>query len=118
MGSGRRRPLLPICAIALLAFASPARAHDDPPGCTATGASLELRGFRSDGVTPVVGAVSESEAIKYQAVLSKSSAAGCAFQHGVFTLTLPNGTVETISNDLPCTGGTTSPCVAGVNDLT
>src|SRR5262249_32845531 len=80
--------------------------------------AIEVRVFRGDGVTGVAGSVSQCEAIKYQVVLSKSSAGACAFQHGTFTLTLPNGTVETISNDVPCIGGTTSPCISGVNDLT
>src|SRR5215470_2238593 len=101
-----------------LALATPALAHNDPSGCSATGVAIEVRVFRGDGVTGVAGSVSQCEAIKYQVVLSKSSAAACAFQHGTFTLTLPNGTVETISNDVPCIGGTTSPCISGVNDLT
>src|SRR5262250_1567384 len=100
----RSRILGAVAMGALLATAGNALAHNDPSGCSATGVSIEVRVFRADGITGVAGSVSQCEAIKYQIVLSKSSAGACAFQHGTLTLTLPNGTVETISNDVPCIG--------------
>jgi hypothetical protein len=120
MNSSHARPWpFWVAAFALLPFGIPsaARAHTDPGGCSQTSAVLQMRVFRDDGATGVVGTVAENENIKYQAVLRKSSDGACAFSGGTFTLTLPNGTVETISNDVPCVGGTTSPCDPTVTEL-
>jgi hypothetical protein len=100
-----------------LACTSSALAHNDPPGCSATGVSIEVRVFRMDGVTGVVGAVSQCEDINYQVVIKKSSAAACAFSGGTLTLTLPDGSMNQISGNVPCIGGTTSPCDPTVTEL-
>jgi hypothetical protein len=101
-----------------LASASSAFAHVDPPDCSGTGVALQLNIFRADGVTAVVGPVSQCENINYQVILTKSSDGACAFSGGTLTLTLPDGTNDVLSSDVPCIGGTTSPCSAAVQDFT
>ena len=49
-----------------LGVASKAGAHTCPPGATATGVAVILTAFHSDGVTPIVGPVSECETIILQ----------------------------------------------------
>jgi hypothetical protein len=106
-----------VAAGAILATVGSALAHNDPPGCSATGVSIEVRVFRMDGITGVVGSVSQCEDINYQVVIKKSSAAACAFGEGTLTLTLPDGSMNQISGNVPCIGGTTSPCDPTVTEL-
>src|SRR5215831_13950126 len=95
-------------ATALLA-ASPARAHEDPAGCFQTGPAIIVSVFRADGVTGVVGNVSECETIAYQATLQKAQDLDsiCAFSGGTFSLTTPDGVAHVITNTVPCIGGNT-----------
>jgi hypothetical protein len=118
--AGSRRNIRSVALAAatmLVGVAATARAHNDPPGCSATGVSIEVRVFRMDGVTGVVGAVSQCEDINSQVVIKKSSAAACAFSGGTLTLTLPDGSMNQISGNVPCIGGTTSPCDPTVTEL-
>src|SRR5437868_3995666 len=95
--------------VALLATATVARAHEDPPGCFETGPAIIVSVFRANGTTGVVGAVSECETINYRATLQKATDSDniCAFSGGTFGLTTPDGTVHPISASVPCIGGTT-----------
>lgn len=88
----------------------PVEAHEDPPGCFRTGPALILGAFRADGVTGLVGSISECETINYSARLQKLSDVddNCAFSGGTFTLTTPDGVAHVISSNLPCVGGTLS----------
>ena len=100
----------------VLAAASAALAHQDPPGCSATGVAIQIQLFRSDGVTPVVGTVQDCEQLVYKTILSPSPSPGtCAYSGGTFTFTSPNAVVTTVDSSVPCLGGTISPCVSGVN---
>jgi len=99
-----------VAALAVLAIAPAARAHVDPPGCTPAPVAIDMRVFRGDGVTNVIGGVSECESVFYQVSVHKSSAGSCAFEGGAFTMTLPNGTSVVVSPSVPCVGGTLSPC--------
>src|SRR5215470_4659648 len=95
-------------AIATALFAvSPASAHEDPAGCFQTGPAIIVSVFRSDGVTGVVGNVSQCETINYQATLQKAQNIDsiCAFAQGTFTLTTPDGVSHLISSNVPCIGG-------------
>src|SRR5260221_6630166 len=97
-------------ALAIALFATtPARAHEDPPGCFETGPAIIVSIFRSDGVTGVTGSVSECETIRYRATLQKAQDLDsiCAFAQGTFKLTTPDGVVHDISLNVPCIGGNT-----------
>ena len=89
---------------ASLAVASAAQAHDDPPGCSSTGAALMVSAFRGSGPVGLSGPASECEQISYKLTLQTADPAACAFSGGVLTLTTPDGVVHTISDDLPCIG--------------
>src|SRR5438045_2258836 len=95
-GAGR---LMILAATGALLMSSPARAHEDPPGCFETGPAIIVSVFRADGTTGVVGAVSECETINYRARLQKATDSDdiCAFSGGTFSLTTPNGAVNPIS---------------------
>jgi hypothetical protein len=101
-----RRALFPL-GLAVLAATS-AGAHTDPPGCFETGPAIVIAVFRADGVTGVVGSISECETIFYRATLQKASNGTtiCAFSEGTFRLTTPDGVVHDIELDVPCIGGT------------
>jgi hypothetical protein len=104
---------------AVLAMATSARAHEDPAGCFETGPAIIVSVFRSDGVTGVVGNVSECETIRYRATLQKASDLDsiCAFSGGTFRLTTPDGVVHDIDLNVPCIGGNTGleGCFDAVN---
>jgi hypothetical protein len=104
-----------------LVMAIPANAHEDPPGCFETGPAIVVSIFRADGVTGVVGNVSECETINYRATLQKANDLDsiCAFAEGTFSLTTPDGVVHTISANVPCIGGNTGleGCLDAVNNL-
>src|SRR6266496_3398113 len=87
----------------LLLAGSPARAHEDPAGCFETGPAIIVSVFRADGVTGVVGSVSECETIRYRATLQKAQDLDsiCAFSGGTFKLTTPDGVVHDISLAVP-----------------
>src|SRR5258705_10199901 len=95
--------------VAALFAASPARAHEDPPGCFETGPAIIVSVFRANGVTGVVGSVSECETINYRATLQKANDLDsiCAFSGGTFKLTTPDGVVHDINLNVPCIGGNT-----------
>ena len=59
---------------------------------------------------PLVGVVSECETILYNAKLFYTGNNTCAFSQGAWTLTLPDTTVKTLSNPVPCLGGGVAPC--------
>ena len=67
-----------------LAFSTGALAHEDPPGCFATGATISLGVFRSDGTTPIPGGgtVQPGELIHYGATLSWAGGDNCYFGNG------------------------------------
>src|SRR6185369_15938193 len=81
-----------------LLVAVPAHAHEDPPGCFETGPAIVVSVFRADGVTGVVGNVSECETINYRATLQKASDLDsiCAFAEGTFSITTPDGVVHIV----------------------
>ncbi|HXH28093.1 MAG TPA: hypothetical protein VNL37_03545, partial [Candidatus Polarisedimenticolia bacterium] len=126
-GTGSRWLVAALAGICLLAAASRARAHEDPPGCNETGASINVGVFRDMNATiPLTGSVSPCEIIYYRAVLSpvQPQVAGdtvCAFSGGTFDFTTPDGTVTVISADVPCIGATVGSvaesCVAGLAAL-
>ena len=106
-GRGRLGALVVVGA-AVLAMASSARAHEDPPLCNQTGPAIIVGVFRANGSTAVVGAVSECETITYRATLQKATPDDdsiCAFSGGTFSLTTPDGVVHTVSTNVPCIGG-------------
>jgi hypothetical protein len=117
---------LALLGLAMLA-ASPARAHEDPPGCNETGASINVAIFRDAAATiPLTGAVSPCEIVYYRAVLTKAQPqqAGdtvCAFSGGQFDFRTPNGNLTVASANVPCIGATVGSaaesCVAGVNAI-
>src|SRR6266404_5864467 len=74
------------------------RAHEDPAGCFETGAVEIISVFWSDGITGVVGSVSECETIKYRATLTKAQDLDsiCAFSEGTFAFITPDGVRHTI----------------------
>jgi hypothetical protein len=116
----------------LLAAAPSAWAHHDPPGCFGAGVDVDIAVFRKTcsisltractvdancpagetcGFRGLTGPVAPCETIYYDASLSKDpDASKCAFEGGVFKLVLPDGTDGAINNNVPCLGGTTSPC--------
>src|SRR6185369_11153932 len=104
----------------LLASVGTARAHEDPAGCFETGPAIIVSVFRADGVTGVVGNVSQCETIKYRATLQKANDLDsiCAFSGGTFSLTTPDGVVHTIDSNVPCIGGNTGleGCLDAVNN--
>jgi len=107
----RLPPTLIVAAAIVLAAASGARAHTDPPGCSFTGVALLIQTFRADGVTPLIGSVVECETIQYRLLLLKPGGAEtCAFEGGSLTLTTPDGVVHPIDGSVPCIGGTTADC--------
>jgi hypothetical protein len=104
--------LLAVTAV-VLAAASGARAHTDPPGCFSPAVALVLHAFRADGVTPLTGSATECETIQYRVTLQKAGGPEtCAFEGGSVTLTTPDGVVHPITSSVPCIGGTTAGCTA------
>jgi hypothetical protein len=109
---------LAVALFALASLPSPARAHQDPPGCFQISVFLSIAMFRSDGVTPVVGAIEDCEQVFYRVQLSNpADPDDCAFEGGSLSLTTPDGTVHTISSSVPCLGGTTGTCTPGTNSI-
>src|SRR5258706_3611380 len=107
-GGGSLRVLAMLAAV--MAAATSARAHEDPIGCTQTGPAIIVTVFRNDGVTQVVGSVSECENFRYRATLQKANIVDptiCAFSGGTFKLTTPDGVVHDISLNVPCISGNT-----------
>ena len=114
------------CGLALVA---PSRgwAHEDPPGCNETGASINVGIFRDAAATvPLNGAVSPCETIYYRALLTKVQPqvpgdTVCAFSGAQFDFKTPNGVVTVISANVPCIGATVGSvpesCVAGMSGL-
>src|SRR5204863_3691574 len=82
VGRGIRLGLVAIAAVGMMA--SNARAHEDPSGCFETGPAIIVSVFRADGVTGVVGNVSQCETINYRATLQKAQDLDsiCAFSGG------------------------------------
>src|SRR5258706_3425885 len=103
--------LATVAALAVtLCATTPARAHEDPVGCTQTGPAIIVTVFRNDGVTQVSGGVSQCETIRYRATLQKANIVDdsiCAFSGGTFKLTTPDGVVHDINLNVPCIGGNT-----------
>src|SRR5689334_3364065 len=100
--------ILTLIVGAVLSSVSSARAHEDPGACFQVIVTIEIRAFRSDGVTPVVGPIVGCEQIFYQTRISKAADSDhlCAFSGGTLTLTTPDSVVHTVSSDVPCIGGT------------
>ena len=77
-----------------------ASAHQEPPGCSATGVGLALEAFRADRVTPIslVETVSECETMCVRAtVMAAEDPAACAFQGGTLTITTPRNVIAGIT---------------------
>src|SRR5580765_4883099 len=80
-----------------VALAAPTQvlAHEDPPGCNETGASINVAIFRDAAATiPLTGAVSPCEIVYYRAVLTTAQPqqAGdtvCAFSDGQVEIRRP-----------------------------
>jgi hypothetical protein len=118
-------------ALALLGLvmlaASPARAHEDPPGCNETGASINVAIFRDAAATiPLSGAVSPCEIVYYRALLTKAQPQQpgdtvCAFSGAQFDFRTPDGNLTVVSANVPCIGATVGSvpesCVAGLNAI-
>src|SRR5580765_4663021 len=112
-----------------VALAAPTQvlAHEDPPGCNETGASINVAIFRDAAATiPLTGAVSPCEIVYYRAVLTTAQPqqAGdtvCAFSGGQFDFRTPDLNLTVVSANVPCIGATlgsaAESCVAGVNSL-
>src|SRR5437867_9459758 len=119
-GWGRRLDVA-VLLIGAMTIAPPrhASAHQDPLGCSAVGVDFAIEGFRADRQTPIglADTVSEWETICVQAMIAKpGSAEVCAFQGGTVTITTPAGsTVVAMPADIPCLGGTTTPCDPAVD---
>jgi len=109
-----------LAGCAVLATATGALAHEDPPGCFQTGPAIVISVLHADGTTALAGSVSECETINYRARLRKAldSDGICAFSGGTFTLTTPDGVVHDITLDVPCIGGTNGPCDPSVDSFT
>ena len=93
-----------ILALTLVVVSSDVRAHQDPPACTGIDTSMRLVVTRNDG-SPVVGAVSECETLRYQAELEWDDE--CLIQSGTFRLVTPDGVEHVIANPVPCLGDAT-----------
>src|SRR5438105_3274821 len=91
----------------IISFPIAARAHEDPSGCFESLVALGISAFRSDGVTPLLGTITDCEQIFYVTRLQKGDDLDslCAFSGGSLTLTTPDGVVHTVSVDVPCIGG-------------
>src|SRR6266404_857709 len=94
--------------------ASPAWAHQDPPGCNGVGVGIAIFPFRADGVTPVGSkSVTNCETLVFKAQVNyqpsgNPSVPTCAFEGGNLILTTPDGVNHTIATNIPCVGGTTN----------
>jgi len=115
-----KRRALPVFVFALLSWfvGDGARAHQDPPTCTAPAITIVFRAFRADKTTPIstAGSVTECENVCFQATLMKGAGTTfCAFSGGTLKITLPDGSQQTVASgtQIPCVGGTTDPCVPG-----
>ena len=114
----RRRSVSLVCAVVLAVGAGTASAHQDPPGCSATGGDVVIQVFQADRTTPnpVSEPISECETICYRAVLAKATSIPnvCAFDGGTLSLTTPDGVVHNVTpaptptapRGIPCIGGT------------
>jgi len=102
--------VLAIATIAAALSPSAVRAHEDPPGCYESGIAINLFAFRADGVTPLVGGITDCETIMYRVVLIKAQDldAICGFSGGTFVLTTPDKVQHVISSNVPCIGGNTA----------
>ncbi len=82
-----------IISILVLAFSfGISEAHTDPEGCVASGVSLSIVTYRSDGTTPVgAGIVAVGETLKYQAILSHAGAPNCNYSGGDLAIITPDG---------------------------
>jgi len=119
----------------VLAVAPRAGAHHDPSGCFGAGVDVDIFGPRRKrcsvtlnracsvdadcpagetcALNAAIGAIAPCETLFYEAFLSHDGdPTKCAFEGGTFTLTLPSGSTAVI-NDVPCLGGTLTPCVPG-----
>src|SRR5437879_10470991 len=70
--SAKDIPLLSLLVASVLVASAPrATAHQDPPGCSATGVGIALEGFRADRATPIslVDTVTECETICVRATV-------------------------------------------------
>lgn len=98
-------PLLAVvvAGMGFLFSPSPIQADIDPQGCTATGGSIKLSVFRSDGVTHISGSdtVKDEETIKYKAELGAAPFPACAFEGGKWTITTP----DNVEHDVTPEGG-------------
>src|SRR6185503_18648513 len=140
--SGAAIKALSVLGVALsvvLAFAPAALAHHDPSGCFGAGVDVDIfarrqrcsittnRACSLDADCPggetcqfvgLVGALAPCETIFYEAILSHDDdPSKCAFEGGTFTLRLPDGST-TVTNAVPCLGGTLAPCISGLNSIT
>ncbi len=107
-----------LCGVMLMLAAASARAHQDPPGCSATGGDVVIQVFQADETTPhpVSEPISECETICYRGVLSEATSTSgvCAFDGGTLTLTTPDGVPHNVTpaptptapRGIPCIGGT------------
>ena len=102
-----RRHIVYASTMLFLGLGTAAFGHHDPPFCFQAGASIVISQYRADGVTGIVGSVSECETITYRATLEKPADFDsiCAFSGGVLTLVTPDGVEHTVSANGPCIGG-------------
>jgi hypothetical protein len=112
-----------------IALAGPTQvlAHEDPPGCNETGASINVAIFRDANATiPLTGSVSPCEIVYYRGLLTKAlpqqpGDTVCAFSGGQFDFRTPNGNLTVASANVPCIGATVGSvpenCVAGLNAI-
>lgn len=88
-----------IAVLSLVVFAAPAKADQDPAGCTANGINISITTFRADGTTPVgTGTVQSGETIKFQTTLAYAGFPNCNFSGGSVTITTPDTVVHPVGN--------------------
>lgn len=81
---------------------------EDPAGCFQLIApAVQLLVFRANGMTGVVGSVSECETLVYQVKLMKAQALSevCAISGGSLIVTTPDGVEHRAIEHVPCFGG-------------
>ena len=119
-GTGMVFPTLLLGLGLVLGGASGGWANQDPPGCSGTGVTLELRAFDAGGLEiPLDVAVKECQEISYQAKIAKPAGSTCAFEGGTITISTPDGVPHNATpvGGVPCLGGTIFPCIPGVNSI-
>lgn len=117
-GMAARALLALLAALVPVLSGQQALAHQDPPGCSATGVALMVEKFRADQQTRLLAGepVTECETISFRVIVAKKERAGvCALEQGTLTLTTPDGVVHDLTPRDVGTGASLIPCLGGTS---